>query len=79
MELQTVNADGPFVLRVDASGRAMGAALEQSVDAAGPGSTDGVATLTVVEPGTAFPARGRVRLFDNDIRGNKGGNYRLDL
>ena len=27
LELQTVNADLPFVLRVDASGRAMGAAL----------------------------------------------------
>ena len=32
LELQSVNADLPFVLRVDASARAMGAALEQSVD-----------------------------------------------
>ena len=49
LELQTVNADMPFVLRVDASGRAMRAALEQSVDGA---------VLTVEEmlrPGTTKP------------------------
>ena len=32
LELQTVDPDRPFILRVDASGRAIGAALEQSVD-----------------------------------------------
>ena len=49
LELQTVNAEMPFVLRVDASGRAMGAALEQSVDGS---------VLTVEEmlrPGTTKP------------------------
>ena len=32
LELQTVQPDKPFVLRVDASDRAVGAALEQFVD-----------------------------------------------
>ena len=47
--LQTVNAEMTFVLRVDASGRAMEAALEQSVDGS---------VLTVEEmlrPGTTKP------------------------
>ena len=32
LSLQTVNPDKPFILRVDASGRAVGAALEQFAD-----------------------------------------------
>ena len=32
LELQTVDPDRPFILRVDASGRAIGAALEQLVE-----------------------------------------------
>ena len=32
LQLQTVNPDRPFILRVDASGRAVGAALEQFAD-----------------------------------------------
>ena len=57
LELQTVNADLPFVLRVDASGRAMGAALEQSVDG-------GVLTVDeMLKPGTTKPVSFMSRNF----------------
>ncbi len=42
LELQVVNPDQPFVIRVDASGRAVGASLEQLPNAAGRLTPEGV-------------------------------------
>ena len=42
LELQVVNPDRPFILRVDSSGRAIGAALEQLPEDAGRPTPEGV-------------------------------------
>jgi hypothetical protein len=72
LSLQTVNPDKPFILRVDASGRAVGAALEQFEDEGTERPTPETAATRRTVP-VAFCSR---KLTASQVRGGPLGRRR---